>query len=89
MQSEAAAQRIARDKKQAESVGFQGTPLIYINGREFDSRGDFATELEDWIRLDLELAGEPMDAQPAPAPKATVVAPGSAAPSAAPSGPKQ
>ena len=75
MAAEATTQRIDRDKKAAEAVGFGGTPLIFINGREFHGAGDFANDLEDWIRLELELAGDPAP-PPAPKPSASVAAPG-------------
>lgn len=55
--NEKVAERVNRDKKQAEALNFQGTPLIYINGREFEAHGDFNTELEDWIQLELDLLG--------------------------------
>ena len=74
MASDATTQRIEKDKKAAEAVGFGGTPLIFINGREFHGSGDFAADLEDWIRLELELAGDP--APPAaPKPSSSVAAP--------------
>jgi protein-disulfide isomerase len=66
--SPAVAERVARDKKQADAVGLQGTPLVFINGREFDAKGDYQTELEDWIRTELELSGDPDAAKPAPKP---------------------
>jgi protein-disulfide isomerase len=66
-------ERIARDKNQADGLGLQGTPMIYIDGREVDL-GMLATDqdLEDWVKLDIELAGK----VPRPKPKAA----GSAAP---------
>lgn len=67
-------ERIDRDKKQAEALNFQGTPLIYINGREFEAHGDFATELDDWVKLELSLLGQDGAAAKAPAPAPTQVA---------------
>jgi protein-disulfide isomerase len=58
LEAEATGARIAREKKQAETLGFNGTPLIYINGREFPLHGDFPTELNQWIKLELEMLGE-------------------------------
>jgi len=53
------AERVNRDKKQAEALNFQGTPLIYINGREFEAQGgDFSAELDEWIKLELDLLGQ-------------------------------
>ncbi|HEU4408710.1 MAG TPA: thioredoxin domain-containing protein [Polyangiaceae bacterium] len=82
MESEATTARIAREKKQAETLGFSGTPLIYINGREFPLRGDFPTELTQWVKLELELLGE--SSQPV-APAAS----SAPAPSASPGGPQK
>jgi len=82
--------RIEKDKKQADGLGLGGTPTVYINGREVElSRlNDPYADLEDWIKLDLELAGiKPAEAPPKPAASAAPAA-GSAAPatSAAPAG---
>ncbi|MCU0657021.1 MAG: exonuclease domain-containing protein [Polyangiaceae bacterium] len=80
--SPAVAARVARDKKQGDQAGLQGTPLIFINGREFSGGGDFQNDLEEWIRLELELLGE-KDVKPVPAPTLTQAASASApAPSA-------
>ena len=70
MASQATTDRIERDKKLGDSVGVQGTPTIFINGREFDVRQD----LEEWIAQELG-----PDAKPAP------LAPPTASPGAAPS----
>ncbi|AUX47386.1 hypothetical protein SOCE26_089060 [Sorangium cellulosum] len=62
--------RIDRDKKQADEVGLEGTPLIYINGREVDLQllTNPASDLEAWLKLDLELLGHtPRPAPPKPA----------------------
>lgn len=68
-------ERVSKDKNQADSLGLQGTPLIYIDGREVDlSLLATDTDLEDWVKLDIELAGK------VPAPKAAVARPGSTAP---------
>ena len=68
--SDLVTKRIKKDKKDAETLGFQGTPLIYIDGREFEARGDLAAELEDWIKVELDLNGggspEPAMIKPAP-----------------------
>ncbi|XXX75298.1 thioredoxin domain-containing protein [Sorangium sp. So ce134] len=75
--------RIEKDKKQAEEVGLEGTPLIYINGREVDLQllTNPGEDLEDWVKLDLELLGK--TPRPAP-PKSAGGEPG--APDAPPSG---
>jgi protein-disulfide isomerase len=72
MGSEPVMAKLARDKKQAEAVGLDHTPLVFINGREY--KGDYDTELDEWIRLELELAGETVPAPKAPA-TASVAAP--------------
>ena len=65
---QAATDRIAADRKQADSLGVKGTPTIYINGREYDPQSD----LGDWLALELGSSdGKPMTtttAAPAPAP---------------------
>jgi protein-disulfide isomerase len=53
MQAPATTDRIDRDKKLGESLGVQGTPTIYLNGREFDPHQD----LDDWINLELQATG--------------------------------
>lgn len=49
MQSQAATDRIAQDRKLADSLDVKGTPTIYINGRDYDVHQD----LNDWINLEL------------------------------------
>jgi protein-disulfide isomerase len=52
-------ERIAKDKNQADGLGLQGTPMIYIGGREVDlSLLATDSDLEDWVKLDIELAGK-------------------------------
>jgi protein-disulfide isomerase len=77
--------RITKDKKQGEGVGIGGTPTIYINGREvpLEALNDPPQDLEDWVKLDLELLGKTPAAPKAPAPPgSTAPAAGSAAPAA-------
>jgi protein-disulfide isomerase len=67
MASQATTDRIERDKKLGDSVGVQGTPTIFINGRDYDPRQD----LEDWIALELQSVGaDGANAKAAPAPAA-------------------
>ncbi len=66
---------LEKDKKQAEGLGLDGTPFIFIDGRLVDlqylaSQDDVA----DWVKLDIELSGH------APAPAATMAPGGGAAP---------
>jgi protein-disulfide isomerase len=56
--SEATADSVARDRKQADALGLDGTPMIYINGRHFSlEHFDLRQDLEPWIALEIELAG--------------------------------
>jgi protein-disulfide isomerase len=56
--SEATADSVARDRKQADELGLEGTPMIYINGRHFSlEHFDIRQDLEPWIALEIELAG--------------------------------
>lgn len=64
MNSEAMADAVARDRKQAERLDIQSTPTLYINGRQFPATPDFAEELAEWIDLEIELT---KGAAPAPA----------------------
>ncbi len=64
--------RIEKDKKQADGIGLQGTPTIYINGREVELAKLDVTDpygdLEAWIKLDLELLGITPAPPPPPPP---------------------
>ena len=59
--SEATADVVARDRKQADELGLEGTPMIYINGRYFSlERFDLRKDLEPWVSLEIELVtGKP------------------------------
>jgi len=57
-ESEATADRVSRDRKQADTVTINGTPTVYINGREYDlTKFDMEDDLQDWIKLEIDLAG--------------------------------
>lgn len=82
LESEATADRVARDRKQGDAVRLHATPTIYVNGREFSYADDLGAELDAWIELELELLGKkPSPAAPQPAPP---VAPAPLAPPAEP-----
>jgi protein-disulfide isomerase len=51
MASPATTARLQADRKLADDLGVRGTPTLYIDGREFDSKAD----LREWV--DGELAG--------------------------------
>jgi predicted DsbA family dithiol-disulfide isomerase len=68
-ESEAAADRVSRDRKQGDAVAINGTPTVYINGREYNlTKFDMEDDLEDWINLEIELAGQSEGSKPAAAP---------------------
>jgi len=60
MQAPATKERIEKDKKLADALNVQGTPTIYINGREFDP----TQEIEDWVALELQMMGNEPTAAP-------------------------
>ncbi len=66
-ESEATADVVARDRKQADSLEIAGTPWIYINGRHFDlSHFDLTKDLDEWVRLEIEAkTGKPPVKSPA------------------------
>jgi protein-disulfide isomerase len=68
--SEATADSVARDRKQADELGLEGTPMLYINGRYFSQHFDFRQDLEPWIALEIELAGSSPSGASAVAPAA-------------------
>ncbi len=70
LKSEAVADAVNADRKQADKLGLRGTPMLFINGRHFDLETfDLAEDLEPWIELEVELrAGKPSQG-PAPAVK--------------------
>jgi protein-disulfide isomerase len=54
--SEATADTVARDRKQADELGLQGTPMIYVNGRHFNIEVfDLRQDLQPWIELEIAL----------------------------------
>jgi 2-hydroxychromene-2-carboxylate isomerase len=55
LSSETTADSVARDRKQADELGLEGTPMIYINGRHFTRHFDLRQDLEPWIELELAL----------------------------------
>jgi protein-disulfide isomerase len=53
MQAQATTDRIAKDRKLGEDLQIQGTPSVFINGRQFDGHQD----LDEWVNQDLQTAG--------------------------------
>ncbi|MFO7177616.1 MAG: thioredoxin domain-containing protein [Pseudomonadota bacterium] len=68
--SEAIADRVARDRKQGEAVNLTSTPSIFINGRHFPPTSEFADDLDQWVRLEIELRGGRVSPAPAAKPEA-------------------
>lgn len=60
MASKETTERLQKDKKQADELGLDGTPFIFINGRrvELSMLSNPLEELDGWVRLDIELAGK-------------------------------
>jgi protein-disulfide isomerase len=59
--SEAVADAVAADRKQAEKLGLRGTPSIFINGRSFSlEQFELTEELDPWVQLEIQLrTGKP------------------------------
>jgi protein-disulfide isomerase len=55
MNSPATTAHIETDRKLAEDLGVKGTPTIFINGREFDSKLDMA----EWVDTEIAAAAHP------------------------------
>jgi protein-disulfide isomerase len=58
LSSQETTDRITREKKQAEELGLEGTPFIFINGRNLPT--EILTSYDDlveWVKLDIESAG--------------------------------
>lgn len=79
MESEAVAKTLAAEKEEATKLGLRGTPLLFINGREYlletfklvEAVGERVVPAEDvldWISLELKLMSGVDAKQPAPAP---------------------
>jgi hypothetical protein len=55
-ESEATADIVNRDRKQADKLGLRGTPTIYINGRSFDITAfSLFEDLDDWLKTEILL----------------------------------
>jgi thiol-disulfide isomerase/thioredoxin len=80
----ATVERLDKDIKQAEGLGLDGTPFIFINGRKANEV--FQLDAEGWVKLDIELAGHtPKLAPPKPSADPTATPTGAPSASAAPS----
>jgi protein-disulfide isomerase len=54
MQAPETAERIAKDRKLGEDLKIEGTPSIFINGRQYDGH----QELNEWLDLELSMMGK-------------------------------
>lgn len=55
--SEETKKTVAADIKQADDLGLEGTPTLYVNGRLF-AMNPFSPEFEHWIALEIEQSGQ-------------------------------
>jgi protein-disulfide isomerase len=62
MESQAAKDRLAQDRKLTEDLKLQGTPTIYVNGRELDVEAD--ESLEDRVAAELGVSPPTVTAPP-------------------------
>ena len=53
-------ERIKKDKDQADGIGLEGTPFLFINGRYVNLQLliNPYDDLVEWVKLDIELAGQ-------------------------------
>jgi len=67
MHSEAAVKAVDKEKTQGMGLGIGGTPTLFINGREVNLAllSNVVKDLEDWIELEIELAGKQVKKQEA------------------------
>jgi len=77
MQSQETSDRLAADRKLGEDLRIEGTPTIYINGRQFDGHQD----LNEWLDTELQMIRSGGNTAPSASSSA------SAAPSASASAP--
>ena len=56
--------RVDKDRAEADRLGLTGTPFVWVNGRNVDSRSfNLEDDLLPWIDLELTLRSEPGKAQ--------------------------
>jgi protein-disulfide isomerase len=57
LHSDEAKARVEQEKKQGDTLGVDGTPTIFINGRQCDlSKLPGIDDLEEWVTLEIKLA---------------------------------
>jgi len=67
------AARVKREMAEGKRIGVEGTPTIFVNGRQFNLKSfDLGADLPDWVQAEIEIAtGKLVE----PAPAASSVAP--------------
>lgn len=55
--SAATKKAVASDIAQADKLGLEYTPLLYVNGRQM-TLNPYTDELEEWVKLEIEQAGK-------------------------------
>lgn len=71
MQSQEATDRLAKDRKLGEDLKIEGTPSIFINGRQYDGHQD----LNEWLNTELQIVGRAAPTSSGSAPAASSSAP--------------
>jgi protein-disulfide isomerase len=85
LDSEAVADEVLKDRKQAEKLGLRGTPMIFINGRRFEIENfNLTDDLDAWLKLEIQLTTGSV-VEPAPA-KVDSVAPAASGSATVPAG---
>ena len=57
MAAQATMDVIERDRREADELGLRGTPMIYVNGRNFDlAHFDLMQDLQPWVETEIEIA---------------------------------
>ena len=58
--SEEVKQQVERDRTEADRLGLQGTPFIWVNGRHVDSKAfNLEEDLPGWLDLEWSLKTNP------------------------------
>ena len=64
LNSEAVKNRVNKDAKEADSLGLEGTPFVWVNGRHVDSKSfNLEDDILPWIDLELKLHDAKVGAQ--------------------------
>ncbi len=64
LNSEAVKARVDKDRAEADRLGLEGTPFVWVNGRHLDSKYfNLEDDLMPWVDLDLQLNTKPAAAK--------------------------